>query len=238
MTRGDLRILIEEIGIVPNVRPSSTADAVWTAATLRRGGLPLVEVTIAGTATLDALSELARGDRDCIVGAGNVMDVEMARCCVDRGARFLASPGLDPDIVRLAVENDIVVIPGVLTPTEVMSAWRLRPDFLKVFPCSQVGGASQIRAFQGPFPQVPFLAAGGVTQTTAAQFIQAGAVALCLGAELLPGDAIYFRDENRVLELARRFLSIIRQARKASAPEIRLDPARPSLRPRSAVVLA
>jgi len=211
--RDEIRACIEEIGIIPTIRESSPLDALFAAESVQGGGIPIVEVTMTVPGALKVLLALANSDCDLIVGAGSVMDAEMARHCVDAGAVFLTSAGFDREIVDFAAEHDMVVFPGAMTPTEVMAAWKSRPDFIRVSPCSQVGGAGHIRALKGPFPHLPLIAAGGVNQQTAGAFFQAGASAICLGCELIPREAIDLRQEKRILELARRFRTIVRQNR-------------------------
>ena len=150
---------------------------------------------------------------DLVVGAGTIFDMKTARHCVDAGARFLTSPGLDVRIVEFARNEDILAMPGALTPTEVTAAWQAGADFIKVFPCAQLGGASYIHALKAPFPDVPFVAAGGVNQQTAAEFIKAGAAAIGVGSELIPKKAVQQRDQRWISELARRFLHIMQEAR-------------------------
>ena len=133
----------------------------------------MVEVTLAVPEAHKVISHLVRNLPEVIVGAGGVADVEAAGRCLDAGAKFLASDGLDPEIVNFAVKESTVVIPGTLTPSEVMRAWKLGPDFVKVVPCAQVGGESYIRALKAMFPNVPVIAAGGVNQQTASSFILA-----------------------------------------------------------------
>ena len=152
-----------------------------------------------------------------MVGAGSVMDVETARRCLDAGAQFLTSDGLDSEVVKFGVQQDVVVIPGTLTPTEIIAAWKLGPDFVKVVPCGQVGGHSYIHALKRMFPDVPLIAAGGVNQQTASNFILAGAIALGIGGELIPREAIRRRQPDRIAELARRFIGFVSNARKDSA---------------------
>jgi 2-dehydro-3-deoxyphosphogluconate aldolase/(4S)-4-hydroxy-2-oxoglutarate aldolase len=135
------------------------------------------------------------------------------------GAQFLTSTGLDLDVVHFAVTQNIVVFPGALTPTEIMAAWKAGPDFIKVFPCAQVGGPAYIKALRGPFPHIPLIAAGGVNQQTAGDFILAGAVALGIGGELIPHEAIQRRQEHRIGELARRFLHMVKEARTQRASQ-------------------
>jgi 2-dehydro-3-deoxyphosphogluconate aldolase/(4S)-4-hydroxy-2-oxoglutarate aldolase len=147
------------------------------------------------------------------VGAGTVLDEETAKRCLDAGARFLTSPGLVPEVVDFALKNDVVIIPGALTPSEVIAAWKTGADFVKVFPCAPVGGHKYIRALKLPLPQVPLIASGGVDQVTAAKFIRAGVSALGIGSELLPQEALHARQESWIHELARRFTGIVRDAR-------------------------
>jgi 2-dehydro-3-deoxyphosphogluconate aldolase / (4S)-4-hydroxy-2-oxoglutarate aldolase len=148
-----------------------------------------------------------------IVGAGSVHDVETARRCLDAGAKFLSSDGLDPETVTFAVQQNVVVIPGTLTPTGVIAAWKLGPDFVKIVPCGHIGGDNYIKDLKAMFPYVPMIAAGGVNQRTAFNFIAAGAIALGVGGELIPREAIRRRQPDRIAELARRFLESVRNAR-------------------------
>ncbi|MBA0085567.1 MAG: bifunctional 4-hydroxy-2-oxoglutarate aldolase/2-dehydro-3-deoxy-phosphogluconate aldolase, partial [Acidobacteria bacterium Pan2503] len=208
-----VRARIEEIGIIPAIRVSSPQDAMFAAETVCRSGIPIVEVTMTIPGAIEVITELAQNNPNVIAGAGTVFDLETARRCLDSGAQFLTSTGLDLDIVAFAVKHDIVVLPGALTPTEVMAAWKARPDFVKIFPCSQVGGPSYIRALKGPFPHIPFIAAGGVNQQTVADFILAGAVAVGIGGELIPHEAIHLRQEHWIGELARRFAAMVKDAR-------------------------
>jgi 2-dehydro-3-deoxyphosphogluconate aldolase / (4S)-4-hydroxy-2-oxoglutarate aldolase len=132
---------------------------------------------------------------------------------LDAGAQLLTSDGLDPETVKFAVKADAVVIPGTLTPTDVIAAWKLGSDLVKVVPCGQVGGDSYIRALKAMFLNVPLIAAGGVNQQTASNFILAGAVALGIGEELIPREAIRLRQPDRIAELARRFTGFVNNAR-------------------------
>lgn len=213
MTREKVRARIQEIGIIPAIRLSSAPDALFAADAVSASGIPIVEVTMTVPGALEVIKELARSDPEFIVGGGSIFDVDMARRCLDAGAMFLTSPGLDLDIVNVANENDVVVFPGALTPTEITAAWKAGGDFVKVFPCSQLGGATYIKALKSPFRTVPLIAAGGVNQQTAADFILAGAVALGVGRDLIQPDAIERRQRDWIQELSRRFLRIIKKAR-------------------------
>jgi 2-dehydro-3-deoxyphosphogluconate aldolase / (4S)-4-hydroxy-2-oxoglutarate aldolase len=172
-------------------------------------------MTIPGAVSV--IGDLTRYRTDILVGAGTVSDVDTARRCLDAGAVFLTSPGLDLEIVEFALKRDVVVLPGALTPSEVMAAWKAGSDFVKVFPCSQVGGPDYIRALKSPFPQIPLIASGGVNQKNAADFILAGAAALGIGRHLIHQDAIKLRQRERIHELARRYKSMVSDARRPAA---------------------
>jgi 2-dehydro-3-deoxyphosphogluconate aldolase/(4S)-4-hydroxy-2-oxoglutarate aldolase len=214
MTRQQVRERIQEIGIIPAIRVSSSQDAIFAAEAITRSGIPIVEVTMTIPGAHEVVSELARNHSEVIVGAGTVLDLETARRCLDAGVKFLTSTGLDLQVVEFAVQHDVVVFPGALTPTEVIAAWQAGPDFVKIFPCSALGGPAYIRALKGPFPHVPLIASGGVTQHTAPDFLRAGAVALGIGGELIPHEAIRLHQEHRIAELARRFLGMVKEARQ------------------------
>jgi 2-dehydro-3-deoxyphosphogluconate aldolase/(4S)-4-hydroxy-2-oxoglutarate aldolase len=204
---------IEEFGIVPAIRPAmrptAADDMRFAAETLHSAGIAIAEISAAIPGAIEVISYLAKNFPKMAVGA-DVLDVETARRCVDAGARFLTSPGLFVDVVEFATKHEVVVFPGALTPTEVVVAWNTGADYVKVFPCSQVGGAAYIRALHGPLPEIPLIASGGVNQQTARSFIVAGATAVGIGAELIPQEALQSRKEDQILELARRFLNMVR----------------------------
>jgi 2-dehydro-3-deoxyphosphogluconate aldolase/(4S)-4-hydroxy-2-oxoglutarate aldolase len=217
MNSEEVRARIEEIGIIPAVRLSSAEDARFATAAVSHGGIPIVEITMTVPGAIEVISDLARNSPELIVGAGTLFDTETARRCLDAGAQFLTSPGLDLGIVEFAHKESIVVLAGALTPTEVTTAWKAGSDFVKVFPCSLVGGDSYINALKRPFPQVRLIAAGGVNQRNAANFILAGASAIGVGGELIPKDAVQLRQAQRIHELARRFLAFVKNARARMA---------------------
>jgi 2-dehydro-3-deoxyphosphogluconate aldolase/(4S)-4-hydroxy-2-oxoglutarate aldolase len=218
MNRDEVRERIEEVGIVPAIRVSSTEEARFAAAAVSSGGISIVEITMTVPEACELIQDMVAHAPDMIVGAGTVLDPLTARRCLEAGAHFLTSPGLDLDIVGLTEKAGVVTMPGALTPSEVTAAWRAGVDFIKVFPCSQVGGASYIKALKGPFPNASFVPAGGVTQQTASDLIRAGATALGIGSELIPREAVRLRRAEQIVELARRFLGIVRAARKLAPP--------------------
>src|SRR5579862_9293305 len=174
MNKVEVRSRIEEIGIVPAVRVTTAEHARFAAEAVNRSGIPIAEITMTVPHAIEVISHLTKSVPEMVVGAGTVLDIETAQRCLDAGAKFLTSPGLVMDVLEFAVKNDVVVFPGALTPTEVITAWKAGADFVKIFPCAQVGGASYIRALKVPLPQIPLVASGGVNQLTAANFIRAG----------------------------------------------------------------
>ena len=204
---------IKEIGILPAIRVASAEDALFAAGEMLKWGIPVVELTMTVPGAIGVIRELARTSPKLIVGAGTVLDIETARACVDAGAAFITSPGMDSKIVEFIVRHNVAAIPGALTPTEVMMARDAGADLVKIFPCAQVGGPSYIKALKAPFPHVPFIASGGVDQVTASDFIRSGACALGIRGKLIPPEAIERRDENWIHELAGRFLGIVQRTR-------------------------
>ena len=188
MEKQTVRERIVEIGVVPVVRASSAREARIAANAVCEGGIPIVEITMTVPGAVDVIRELARSaGAEILIGAGTVLNAEIARRCLDAGAQFLVSPGLNLQVVQLAAAEGKLMMAGALTPTEVITAWEAGSDFVKVFPCGQVGGAKYIKALKGPLPQVPLVPTGGVNLSTAAEFIEAGAVALGVGGELVQG---------------------------------------------------
>ena len=213
MTREEVRAHIEDIGIIPAIRVSRAEDALFAANAVFNGGIPVAELTMTIPGATDVIRELVKQNPTAAVGAGTVLDVDTARSCLEAGASFLTSTGLDHDMVEFAAKHKIVVIPGALTPTEVMVAKKAGVDFVKIFPCAQVGGPSYIRALKAPFPQIAMIASGGVSQQNAGEYIHAGAMALGIGEDLIPREAIDGQDLDWIRELSRRFRNIVQRAR-------------------------
>lgn len=217
MNKEQVHARIEEVGIIPAVRLHSAEHARYAAEALYRAGIPIAEITMTVPGALAVISDLAQDPPEMIVGAGTVLDVETAQSCVDAGAKFLTSTGFVAEVVEFARKKNVLVIPGALTPSEVIHAWKAGADFVKIFPCGPLGGENYIRALKAPFPQVPMVAAGGVNQLTALGYILAGASALGVGGELIPKEALQQRQEERVHELARRFLAKVKEGRSRLA---------------------
>jgi 2-dehydro-3-deoxyphosphogluconate aldolase/(4S)-4-hydroxy-2-oxoglutarate aldolase len=214
MTKAEVCSRIREIAILPAIRVSSGEDAHFAAEAVTRGGIPIVEITMTVPGAVELIAHLVRSDSKVVVGAGTVLDTDIARQCLDAGASFLTAPGFNMAIVEFAAKAGVVVLPGALTPTEVVTAWSAGADFVKVFPCALVGGERYIKALNTSLPQIPLVAAGGVNQHSAGDFILAGATAIGVGTELVPTEAIEKRQSERIHELARRFARLVREARE------------------------
>jgi len=226
MNKKEVAAKLLEIGIVPAIRTSSADEARFAALAVAKGGIPVVEITMTVPGAMEVISDLVQNAPDILVGAGTVLDLEVAQSCLRAGVRFLTSPGFDAEIIDLAAKQDTLMMAGAMTPTEIFTAWKAGSDFVKVFPCAPIGGDRYIKSLRGPFPQIPLIAAGGVNQQTASAFILAGASALGIGTELIPRAAIELRQPERIRELARRFLHIVTTARNQLHPKTDPVPAR------------
>lgn len=219
MKREEVRQNIRDIGIVTAIRVNSKEDALFAAEAVYEGGIPIIEVAMTLDGATEVISHLARQNPELVVGAGSVLNAKMAQTCLDAGAQFLTSDGLHLPLVEFAAKNEIVVFPGALTPTEVITAWESGCDFVKVVPCAQIGGEAYVRSVHAMYPHIPLIASGGVNQQTASKYILAGAVALGIGRELLLAEAIQHRQVHRIHELARRFTGFVKSAREGKLPE-------------------
>ena len=227
MDKQKVRDRIVEIGVVPVVRATSPHEALLACEAVCEGGIPIVEITMTVPGALQVICELAKDNAaKILIGAGTVLDVETARRCQDAGAQFLVSPGLNLQTVEFAVREMMLIMAGALTPTEVITAWNAGADFVKVFPCGQVGGAKYIKALRGPLPQIAMVPTGGVNLNTAADFLEAGAAALGVGGELVQAEALKSGKPEVIIEGARKFVAIVKQYRdrvalqKGSAPRL------------------
>jgi len=212
--RADVCRRIEAVGIVPVVRAPSPELAMRAAEAVLAGGISIFEITMTvpnATAAIRSLVDRL-GDR-AIVGAGTVLDAEAARACIEAGAAFIVSPGLDLPTIAAAHARGVPIMPGALTPTEVITAWKAGADMVKIFPASAVGGPKYLKALRGPLPDVKFLPTGGVNAQTAGEYIAAGAAALGVGSELVDTAALARGDDAVVTARARELVDAVTAAR-------------------------
>jgi 2-dehydro-3-deoxyphosphogluconate aldolase/(4S)-4-hydroxy-2-oxoglutarate aldolase len=215
MSKAETLHRIIEVGVVPVVRAASSEEALQAVEAIKAGGVPVIEITMTVPGAIRVIEEVAaRYGADVLVGAGTVLDAETARACILAGAEFIVSPALNLDTIAMCRRYGKVVMPGALTPTEVLAAWQAGADFVKVFPCDSVGGAKYLKSLKAPLPQIQMVPTGGVTLQTAADFIKAGASALGVGSDLVDVKALREGQGSLITERARRFVEIVKAARQ------------------------
>ncbi|HLK04990.1 MAG TPA: bifunctional 4-hydroxy-2-oxoglutarate aldolase/2-dehydro-3-deoxy-phosphogluconate aldolase [Candidatus Acidoferrum sp.] len=215
MTKQEVRALIEKVGIVPVIRAASAEEARFAADCVRKGGVPIVEITMTVPGAVEVIREVARTMPEVLVGAGTVLSAEAATKCIDAGAQFLVTPGFNAATVAATRARDVLIVAGALTPSEIMEASAAGADFVKVFPCGSMGGPKYLQALRGPFPSVAFVPTGGVNLETAGEYIRAGAAALGVGGEMVLKDALRARDGDAISKMAALFVDLVRDARGA-----------------------
>jgi 2-dehydro-3-deoxyphosphogluconate aldolase / (4S)-4-hydroxy-2-oxoglutarate aldolase len=208
-------VALRDVGIVPVIRAESADAALAVVEALAGAGLLVAEITMTVPGAIGVIASVARrfGDR-VLVGAGTVTDAQTADRAIDAGAAFIVTPCLVPEVIEAAGRADVAVIPGALTPTEILEAFRRGGDMIKVFPVQNVGGAAYLRALRGPFPNIPFVPTGGVTLDNVREMFEAGAAALGVGGELISRDALARRDYAAIGALAAKFLAAVVSARE------------------------
>ncbi len=203
-------------GLIPVVRVSSAQEAMDVADALKEGGVSLIEITMSVQGAIDVIKELTQKYKDeIIMGAGTVLDPETGRAALLAGAQFILSPTLNIDLNHLAHRYSAVVIPGAMTPTEILAAWNAGADMVKVFPAAQLGGPEYLKALKGPLPQILLVPTGGVNLQNAGAFIKAGATALGAGSELVDKKAVKEKKFHIITENTRAFLKAIQEARES-----------------------
>ncbi len=196
------------------VRANSPEEAMEAVEAIKMGGVPILEITMTVPGAIKVIEKIADkfGD-EVVLGAGTVLDPETARNCILAGATFIVSPALNIATIELCRRYSIPICPGALTPTEVLTAWQAGADFVKVFPCSAMGGASYIKGLKAPLPQVELIPTGGVNLKTAADFIKAGSSALGIGADLVDLKALRAGNAAQITESAKQFVQLVKEAR-------------------------
>lgn len=215
MNKETVLSFIRDVGIVPVVRTSSAESAIRSVEAIYEGGIRAAEITMTVPGAIRALEAVADRFGDKIVlGAGTVLDPESARISMLAGAEFFVTPSLKLATIEMVKRYGKVIMPGALTPTEVLTAWEAGADIVKIFPCGNVGGPKYIRALKAPFPQIEMIPTGGVNLETAGEFLKAGACAVAVGAELVDAKTIKEGRYEVFTERARKFLEVIAAARE------------------------
>lgn len=206
---------IERVGLIPVLRAKNIAQGRAVVDAMIAGGVTVVEVTMTVPGAVDLLKELkkAYGDK-LLLGSGTVTTADQAQATIDAGAEFVVSPSTHPEVIATTKKNGKISCPGALTPTEAITAWNAGADYVKIFPCSAVGGASYLKALLAPFPFLKIIPTGGVTLQTAESFIKAGARALGVGSDLVNLAAVDAGKAETITETAQAYLKVLAEARK------------------------
>jgi 2-dehydro-3-deoxyphosphogluconate aldolase / (4S)-4-hydroxy-2-oxoglutarate aldolase len=216
MNKTDVLQRIRATGLIPVVRADSAELAMRAVERIKAGGVDVLEVTMTVPGAIGVIEKLAATFRsEVVIGAGTVLDPEIAGKCIDSGAQFVVSPSLNEETIAFCRKRNVACFPGALTPTEVVRAWNAGADAVKVFPAGAVGGPSYLRALKAPLPEIELVPTGGVSLKTAADFIKAGAMALGVGADLVDTKALREGRDEVITERARQFLEIVREARQS-----------------------
>jgi len=215
MKKSEVLKSLRETGLVPVLRAESVEKALALAEAIAAGGVNVLEVTMTVPGAIQVMRKLAEQRPDILVGAGTVLDAETARMCILEGAQFVVSPALNLQTIEMCHRYSIAVLPGALTPTEVVTAWQAGADVVKVFPASALGGAKYLTALKGPLPHIDLIPTGGVSLATAADFLAAGAFALGVGSDLVDTKAMAAGKPEVVTESARKYLAIVKEHRAA-----------------------
>ena len=210
MQKAEVLATLRTIGLVPVLRADSVAQALTLADAIAAGGVTVLEITMTVPGAIEVIRKLATTRPDILIGAGTVLDPETARMCILEGAQFVVSPALNLETIAMCHRYSIAVLPGALTPTEIVTAWQAGADVVKVFPASALGGAKYLKSIKAPLPQVELIPTGGVSLATATEFLEAGAFALGVGADLVDPNA----SPSVVTDTARKYLALVKEFRE------------------------
>ncbi len=208
---------LEESGLVPVLRADSVERALALAQAISAGGVKVLEVTMTVPGAMEVIRRLVKDSPEILVGAGTVLDAETTRACMLEGAQFIVSPALSLKTIELCRRYSVPVLPGALTPTEIVTAWEAGADVVKVFPAGALGGAKYLASLKGPLPQIPMIPTGGVSLATAAELLRAGALALGVGSDLVDAKALAEGRPEIITATAQKYLEIVRQFRGGAA---------------------
>jgi 2-dehydro-3-deoxyphosphogluconate aldolase/(4S)-4-hydroxy-2-oxoglutarate aldolase len=205
--------LIRRIGVIAIMRAKSSEQLLRAADAIREGGLGVIEVTMTTPGALSVIEQaVGRYDQDVLFGAGTVLDAVSARAAILAGAQFIVAPTYSSTLIEMCRRYSVPVMPGAFTPTEILSAWEMGADMVKVFPAS-FGGPALIKAIRAPLPQVELVPVGGVNLDTTVGFIKAGAAAVGVGSALISQKLLDVGDFGTLTERARRYVELVTTGR-------------------------
>jgi len=204
---------IKEVGIIPTIRTSDALGAVRAAEAICIGGIAVLEISMALPAAMVCIEAVVKAHgSNMIVGAGTVVDGETVRRAAEAGAQFIVTPGFSKETVTAAKECGVTIFAGALTPTEVQTAAVSKPDAVKLFPCNAVGGPRYVRAMKGQYPNIDFIASGGVTVDNCSEYFHAGAFAIGVGSDIADEESISIGNQRLFIERSRRFRKAVSEA--------------------------
>ena len=207
---------IRAIGILPVIRAASSDEADQLIEHIIAGGINVIEITLTVPGAVDLIAAAVK-KYDAVIGAGTVLNTDDTQRCIDAGANFIVSPYLNFETIELCAKLGVAVLPGALTPTEVVNAWNAGADIVKVFPAGAMGGASYLRSLKAPLPDIKLIPTGGVTLANAADLIKAGAEAVGVGADLVDVNALRNGNPETISETARKYIEVVKAARKTGS---------------------
>lgn len=214
MTKQQVLEQIRQIGLVPVVRAASADEATQAIEAISAGGVNVFEVTMTVPDAVNLIKKLVeKFGETALIGAGTVLTPDDAEDCIEAGAQFIISPALNLETIKVCNEKGIAIMPGALTPTEILTAWNAGADVVKVFPAGALGGANYIKSLKAPLPHVEIIPTGGVSLATGADFIRAGAIALGVGADLVDLESLRGGNSQVLTEKARQYLELVKKAR-------------------------
>ena len=206
---------LERVGLIPVLRAKNIDQ--WDAQVVDAmiaGGVTVVEVTMTVPGAIDLIKQLKKDfGENLLLGSGTVTTADQCQATIDAGAEFVVSPSLHLDVIATTKKNGKVSCPGALTPTEAITAWNAGADYVKIFPCSALGGASYLKSLLAPFPHLKIIPTGGVTLQTAESFLLAGARALGVGGDLVNLAAVDAGHPETITESAKAYLKIVADVR-------------------------
>lgn len=208
-----MKKIIGEYGVVPVVVLKKTENAVPLADALVRGGLPCAEVTFRTDAAEESIRLMSEKYPEMLVGAGTVLTTEQVDRAVGAGAKFIVSPGFDPEIVDYCIEKNIPVFPGCITPSEVAQAVKRGLEVVKFFPAEQAGGVAMIKAMGAPYGMVKFMPTGGISANNLAEYLSCSNIVCCGGSWMVKGDLITEGRFDKITELTKEAVELVKSIR-------------------------
>ena len=217
MTKFEQMEKIENSGIVAIIRNDTNHDLIQVVDAIHSGGIDVVEITMTTPGALDTVGSVTkRYGSNLLIGVGSVLDTETARMAILSGAEFIVSPITKPDVIELCNRYGKVVMPGAFTPTEILRAWELGADYVKVFP-ADIAGASYIKAVKAPLPQVSIIPTGGIGLNNAAEFVTSGSAALGVGSTLVNKQTIAQKQFKKLTEISQKLVSAVKKAKETQS---------------------